>query len=468
MDDAIRPSKAIMTHGPGSVVDLSKGKSALAMSPDYWHSSNIIKEYRLANLLNVKYFRSPKEEYIRTSDGKTSSGITLRRFPVFWYCPKCRKLQPSEYCKWCSTKDNKVPTVPPRLIAGCEGGHIQDFPWRQWVGCKQQSHVLELRPSKGVSDLDVVCPECHLENPKKGIRSLQGALGPLRYQCNGKRPWIGDRASDQECNRNLVGLMRGGSNVYFPINMSSLVIPRLSWKIYARIISQSDLDFVKQAFDSSQDEKDPTFNVFLERTIEKYRPHYIDRKNSDYTEDDFKTAFLYYCKQTPSKNIKLDEWNALRDPIPPPKKGDEIEFHPEKIDISENDFLKTYFDKIVIVKRLTEVIALEGFTRIKPPKRNLKLSDKEHEKLAKSSLREISSSKWNEIKNEMIHGGKNQKSGYQHIEKVDFQTGNPLRDDDRDWLPGTKNIGEGIFFIFNKKHLSKWESNPFWNKWTDI
>ena len=43
MSDKIRPSKAIMTHGPGAIVDLQEGKSGLVMSPDYWNKYNYIR-----------------------------------------------------------------------------------------------------------------------------------------------------------------------------------------------------------------------------------------------------------------------------------------------------------------------------------------------------------------------------------------------------------------------------------------
>jgi len=473
MEDKIRPSKVTFTHGAGSIIDLSEGRSGLVMSPDYWHSYDTILERRLAEILDVRYFRAPKEGWVFTDNDWRKSGVLIRKFPYYWYCPKCRRLQNRDFCQWCSNGQEKVPTIPPRLVAACEGGHIQDFPWKSWIGCDNKNHVIEIHPSQGESDLEIRCPTCMKgkksikDNKIPGKRSLAGALGRLNLKCFGQRPWIGDNVAKEECERNLYGLMRGGSNTYFPLTMSSILIPRYCWRIYQKIINGQDLLLMKRMYDMfGKNENDQRFKDVLNKCIDNYRPYYIDIDNADYTTDDFETAFLYHCKDEPSNNIKLDEWNAFRDPGTPPKKGDELEFHPEKIDIRNYAFLTKYFDKIVAVKRLTEVIALYGFTRINPPERGLNYSDREKKDPALSSIREKDEKKWDEILNEMIDGDGALRRGYQGLVEINPSTNQPKPREKRDWLPAVKNKGEGIFFMFNIDRLKKWENNDYWKKWT--
>jgi len=471
MKDQIRPSKAIMTHAAGSIMDLKEGKSGLIMSPDYWRRYDIIHERRLAELLQVRYFRSPKNGDVLTEEGWKKAGILYRRFPYFWYCPKCRRLQNTVNCQWCRDNDEKIPTVPPRLISACKGGHLQDFPWRAWVGCNNQNHIIEIHPSTGESDLEVRCPKCMSEktptdkNPHPGVRNLSGALGKSKLKCFGHRPWIGDDEANEDCERILHGLMRGGSNTHFPLIMSSILIPKYCWRIYQKIISGQDLDFVKRIFDM-YGEDDNRFKDVLSRAIEAYRPLYIDTENPDYTIEEFETAFLYHCKDKPSANIKLDEWNAFRDPSSPPKRGDEFEFHPEKIDIGGKTFLTQFFDKIIAIKRLTEIIALYGFTRIHPPEGSIQYSNEDKKNRAKSHIREIDDVKWEIIFNEMINGDGAHRRGYHGLVEINEATGQPTSPERRDWLPGIKNKGEGIFFVFNHERLKKWESDSYWNQWT--
>ncbi len=469
MTNDIRPSKVVLTHGSGSIIDLQDGKSGLVMNPDYWHRYEIIKEKRLAKLLKVRYFRSPKGGWVTTSDGPRPAGVLYRRFPFLWYCPKCRRLQNSDTCMWCKEGDEKIPTIPPRLVAACEGGHLQDFPWKRWIGCDNENHVIELRPSTGESDIEICCPKCMVEkkptekNKSPGRKGLSGALGTLPSKCYGHRPWIGDDKANEACNRNLKGLMRGGSNVYFPMTASSILIPEYSYKIYQKIIYTDDLDLIKQLYDMVGEEN-PTFQEILQKKIEGYSPYYSG-ECPEYTMDDFKVAFMNHCKEKVSDNIKLKEWDTFKDPAAPPNEGDEYEFATEKIQIQSNPFISKYFDKVVIIKRLTEVMTLYGFTRINPPDSTItKNSGEEKDKKAFSTIRENNESKWNEIFEEMTNGDGARKRGYQGLTEIDKQTGQPNAKDKRDWLPAMKNRGEGIFFIFNKQRLNKWEKNPVWNK----
>lgn len=466
--ETVRPSKTTLMSGPGAIIDLKGGLSAMVMSPDYWLDYDEIHERRLADALDVDCFRTPRTAWVDTIDGKQTSGVLIRRFPRFWYCPRCRRLQDSLYCKYCGDKDEKVKLVPPRMVAVCEGGHIEDFPWRWWVGCRDYNHVIEIRPNAGESDLAVVCPECSRSvppseaNPTPGFRTLAGALGHLDVVCRGERPWIGDSEANEECSRRLHGVMRAGSNVYFPLSSSSILIPKFSYRIYQRVINGQDLDFMKRIYDSlGGNDGDPTFEKMLLLTIDKYRKNHIEGESADYTEDDFRRAFTHYCQPLTNSGIKGDEWSALYDPEPPPRRGDEVEFHAEKIDVSGHPLLSQFFARIVLVKMLSEVRALNGFTRINPVEGKMMWSDETQTDFARARIREKDDTRWQTIFDEMTSGKKGGRHGYKYLERVD-EHGHRVACSSRRWLPATKNKGEGIFFVLNGKRLASWEKDNAW------
>jgi hypothetical protein len=316
--------------------------------------------------------------------------------------------------------------VPPRLVAACEGGHIEDFPWRWWVGCHDSHHVLELHPNVGESDLAVICPECRKKKPTKddptpGFRTLRGALGALNLKCNGRRPWIGDDLAEEACDRKLHGLMRSGSNVYFPLTKSSILIPKFSYRIFQKVIAAPDLDFVKRGYDLVHGNvDDPTFVAMLNFTIDRYRKGYIEGDHAEYTEDDFKNAFLTYCRPRAGLSIKEEEWYSFYDPEPAPKKGDEVEFDAERLSLSDHPFLRQYFDKVVLITRLSEVRAEYGFTRINPIMKGMSYSDLESTQPAIARIREIDEARWQDILEEMSQGSEG-RSGYKGLLKIDQQ-----------------------------------------------
>jgi len=456
MDETIRPSKIVFSHGAGSVIDLQQGKSAIIMSPDYWLDYEEVVDWRLARNLGVRNFRKPKKRWIETSDGGRYSGVVIRRFPRYWYCPKCRKLQIRDKCRYC---DEEIATVPPRVIAICEGGHIQDFPWHKWVKCKEYDHVLELCPSEGESDLEVKCPKCiekkkpTKEEPNPGIRSMKGALWQLPSNCFGERPWLGSKVAREDCDRKLIGAMKGGSNVYFTLSSSSILIPKYSNGIYQNKIKTLDLETVKKMYDLyDEDVNNLIFLGILDKILDSYECYY---NNSQLTRDDFYRAFLYHCEGNFSTKLKIDEWLAYQYGTDTENIDNDDEFYAEElIEARSNNFLKQFFDKIIILRKITETVALTGFTRVNPPVTGMPYSKNEHVLPAVNSIREDDDVNWRKIRGDMI------KECY-YLERVD-EKGNVMREPDRTWYPGIQNKGEGIFFIFNLERLRKWEKNKHW------
>lgn len=413
MSDKMRPSAVIMTSGPGSILDLPERESRMVMGTAYWINHDRIYEPRLSKGLGVDHFGTPKERW--DIDSNMRVGIPTRDFPFMRLCPKCGSLSYAFKCK----DHGDIKTMPPRLVAACKDGHIQDFPWKWWCGCECSNDSRLYITGENIeaegSDLRVVCKNCHQE------RTLMGALGVLKsfngreLNCNGNRPWLGDR---EECNNKLYGLMRGASNVFFPVINSSLSIPPFSDGI------QKDIEEHRVAARSVWDNGDIRDYIRLIPNLRKF----ID--GSIYTEEDLGRAFgVMYGKNSPD-SIKGEEWDKFIHNITYRPRDD---FKADELEITGSK-LTFWFDRIVKVKKLREVVAMRGFTRIEPynydPETNNRIQDPR-----------TRPENWSELLERSIK---------------------PTLPDDQllDWLPGVEQFGEGIFFKFNESRVEHWLTNP--------
>lgn len=222
-----RQSQLVTTYGVGSLFP-SVDQSFMVMGTDYWpRTSPQLDEPRLARALGVHHFRTP-------SVGRDAGDMPVMRFPLTHYCPNCHRLgaiqklqdQQTMFCKRCPG----TRLVPSRFVACCDAGHIEDFPYWQWVHARDEdgrdakSHELSLRirgRSSSLSDIVIGC-SCGVK-PK----SLNGSFGKAALMgirsCSGHRPWL--ETDSPECDRPLRTLQRGSSNVWFGSMRSTISIP---------------------------------------------------------------------------------------------------------------------------------------------------------------------------------------------------------------------------------------------------
>lgn len=411
ISERIRPSKVVLSYGPGSIVDLPESESVMVMGVDFWKGKEIIIEPRLAKKLQVDYFGSPANKW----DDIMPLGIPMRDFPYYRVCPRCNRLwhldnlERSLMCPDC--RDRK--TIPARLIAACNAGHVQDFPWKEWCGCSCNSGdtdlYLEGRSGSVESDLIIVCKKCGQK------RGLSGALNWLdeAWICSGARPWMGDK---EACDKRLKGMLRGSSNVFFPEIETAFSIPPFSKHIY-KLIS-GHYETAKKNWQKGTLSNYIVGNEDIKEIM----------KTNDYSESDMEEAFknMYEMKDS---NIKIEEWETFTKSKLEVSLGD---FHGERIILPSDSPLRAWFQSIAVFDRLREVIALSGFTRIRPAER----------------------------------GGeaKTQRIRFNQLELDAFRRANPdvMPSMDHDcelkWMPGVELFGEGIFLEFNEKRLEKWEA----------
>lgn len=357
----IRRSQALTTFGPGSIVDLRNG-SAMMAGTDFWKDDHDIEihEPNLERVLHVSGFRTPA-----TADQGDGKDLPAVIFPRWMVCPRCNRLAPYEYfagslhrpgnlikCPEC-----KVQIYPARLIIACEKGHVDDFPWIEWVHRKSGKEIcarptLFLRArgfSSSLADLEIRCKgiDCNASASLSGATEKEN----LKFlSCQGKRPWLLDK---EYCGESIRPVQRGASNVYFSVQLSSISIPPWSravftklnphWSIF-RAMPDIALPITVQALNLPAQ-----LGMNVDDIVEAIR----QRKDQEKISED----------QLTEKQLRYHECRAIRQ-----VSGDEeflSDFKTVEADVPEN--LKGLVSKVTLVERLREVRVLIGFTRINPP-----------------------------------------------------------------------------------------------------
>ena len=201
----IRRSQLISKHGVGSIYPGTDGVSRITAGLDYWFKhenpeddKNIrqddfkIKEWRLQLRLGVSHFKTPpdyrKFEYFLQGQKNLGLKIPFLRFPTWHRCVKCNMLsRPSngltvKKMYTCQKKpkgkicDGTLVQVP--FVIFCQAGHIEDFPWNEWVhqnhkpGCDGKSLKYEYQSHKsGLDGVIITCLSCMKKRNLKNITS---------------------------------------------------------------------------------------------------------------------------------------------------------------------------------------------------------------------------------------------------------------------------------------------------------
>ena len=256
----VRPSQVITTFGPGAIVDLQT-LSVVVAGVDKWPlgDDQRIQLPRLEQKLGVECFYSaPPAE---GDFGKRPGTLPSYLFPRYQVCSnaQCGTLsEPSErtfkrhdkkpvfLCQLCG---GKVRVNPAPFIVACPSGHMDDFPWREFVhrgptSCKQPMQLKSTGKTGTVRDLQVSC-SCGV----KVKRSVGDAFGPKKHEiagaCSKKRPWFGPNNTDSKCEHSdlVVTLQRGATNSWFPAVESALSIKDAATPI-GKLLSNADPDIL--------------------------------------------------------------------------------------------------------------------------------------------------------------------------------------------------------------------------------
>ena len=415
----LRPSQIITTFGPGAVIDQPTASLIIA-GTDYWTVTDDqrIDEPRLRGLLRVRSLYRP-----RVRSDRPMGGIPAFVFPRYLVCPRCQRLATVENFHFdgrhfrCrnrrghpnQARDAPAPRAfPARFVVACAAGHLDDFPWSGYVhrGRGSNCDPLELtffesNESGAISDVFVHCRACRATRPMEASfeENAERALGP----CTGARPWLDDH--EQACGERLRTVLRGASNLYFPIIQSALSIPEWDDPIHLAIAHhEEDLERI-----DSWEKLRAALDLGVLARLRNYSADDIwEALQSRRSVDD----------EPPSQQaLRYEEFRALGEPSDPALAA-EREFQTA---FSETPAAFAHLlDRVVIVRRLREVRALEAFTRVDAPP-DLLLEDDEA------------------------------------VQRVHRQA---LMRDGHDWLPAVELLGEGVFVSLREAAVREWEALP--------
>ncbi|MBC7341781.1 MAG: DUF1998 domain-containing protein [Clostridia bacterium] len=209
-----------------------------------------VEEWRLQRQLRVDHFRLPPDFRTKRRGERIPNcylTVPFLRFPQWHFCPSCNYLfklplsaRGRQKCSKCEEKGKIRYLVQVPFVAMCEYGHIQDFPWREWVHesenpeCGKDMRLVATGGATLAGQL-VKC-ECGAKRSlaqitaadPDGTSFLSKNLNKDKskvFYCQGKKPWLGTEEGEP-CPGHLRGSLRSASNVYFAQVRSSIYLPR--------------------------------------------------------------------------------------------------------------------------------------------------------------------------------------------------------------------------------------------------
>lgn len=453
--DEIRQGSVVQTTGPGAMTVLQRGVSVMIPGLDAWYLDEsgkvavpdecILLDNHLSDALGVTHFVQPPAVGLAEQD--YSSYLNVFVFPRWAVCytPGCKSLvqmgksdtkRPN--CPRCLDLTNKKSeAVQVNFVIACESGHLDEFPWVQWVHksvtefCSNPRLTLK---SKGSGDLrgQVVACICGATRTlAKTSEATEIQLGSEQvdrttflssqldqsgapFLCAGAQPWL-RRTNPDGCGLPVRMILRNSNNIYYGAIESSILVPGNAGALSELVeLIKSDskvgtfnakllkhgFDYLKvagQIKDSIQEDRYKDFPVddvarALELALPKPDPVGVLEES-----DDSQTSTLPYDRG--------HEWTALIEPR-----------ESEDLVVRETDYVSgeiSGIGKVNAIARLKETRALKGFSRIKPVPLDA-----------------------NTGRDQLRRQGRGPNSN---------------------WFPAVRNVGEGIFIDFDLDALAAWE-----------
>lgn len=442
---AVRRGQLISPWGVGSMVNFPGDESLMVCGLDAWEEvyrnapdkdfEFIIKEERLAKRLGVSQFRLPPD-FREAGAGilNPQMKIPFVRFPLWHYCPRCgamEKLSPYGSMQRCHgpsypqmschsvNERRRQYLIPVRFISVCGQGHIEDFPFMEWVHRDQSVSEycsLRMRAGRSSGHLSGIKIECSCGSSRSlGSAFNDNSLKNINKLCSGSRPWLGEFYSDaSHCGHDLKVVQRGASNVYFSSVRSSIYLPKWDKTVDRRVIEvlDSKWEFLtrrringkldERTFEDIAELKGVDFNKLLAAAEIRLNGEPESKPTSDDEE-----------------LFRKEEYDAILAGLG----GENQDFYVVKK--SADEYLPVvgrFFKSIALLHKLRETRAFAGFSRLLP----------EDGKEPSARKKELS-----------------------------------IRQD-INWLPAMVVRGEGIFLEFNRNELNKWEQTKAARRATEL
>lgn len=443
----IRQSQLITPFGIGSLVNVNN-QSLMIKDSQFWNFDNckIFHDIRLEKVMNSNGFIEPP--VMDNESYGSESYVPCVNFPQWYFSPTDHQLKryrawkelagtgnENSFKYWPFKKNSKrrrVELIPVRIICVCPKGHVQDFPWIEWVhqndDPQNDNHELELYStgySGGIDDLSVKCTTCNKKRSLRGIFSdkFNKKLEQMHVSCNGKYLWKKDDIGS-ECKEPLTAILKNASNFYFPNISVSVNIPFENDETIEIIKNDEDFKVVMDKVHKknlSKSEASEKLDMFLEDIASRVG------KSKDKVVDVIFDNILNESESNDISDQIMDYRRAEFEVLSGKRDFDKESGRLNILEYDDHDLKGNGFDYsniisgVTLVKQLEVVNVLRSFSRIRSTdtdsmKENLETTGDEAE------VKEVS------LKRVQTDGK----------------------------YVGMRFLGEGIFISFKKESINKW------------
>ena len=428
------------------MINFPKDESLMVLGLDMWEEkfrtiSELdefkVTEERLAKRLGVRDFRLPPD-FRDPGQGVTNPSLKIPfvRFPRWHYCTRCGHMEKV------SIYDSHKPTctgvsfgsgrscseipekkrqklIPVRFIAICPHGHIQDFPFIEWVHGGTQpegQHNLRLRAGRSsgaLTGIEITC-SCGAHKTMGGAFNEQ-SLTKIGVTCSGGRPWLGEEAernNTTHCGQHLIVVQKGASNVYFSQVRSSIYLPQWEKSVDRKLVEvlEKNWGFLTTGMENGNFQR-MRFELVAERNFAEEKKFFYTEKLLEAATKRISGADSSNTDDSEEKYRKM-EYDAILAEVG----GENQDFFVTKNlantydDAETGGAISTGFTSIGLLHKLRETRAFVGFSRWLPDDGKSLDAKKDFIKLGRSIT----------------------------------------------WLPAVVVKGEGVFFEFSEKRLKEW------------
>lgn len=468
MKTNLRRNQLIAPFGVGALHVLKGSRAVVTGGLDFWFRNATheqircvrVQEPRLQTRLGVSHFRLPPGPETELPDAPPQM-IPLFRFPTWFVCPRCHQMDSRNLgaegevaCKNPKCEEETMSQI--RFAAVCDHGHLQDFPWREWVhrdknpSCHEKL-TYHAGGNGSLADIQIRC-SCKKSRSLEGIMSgdmpnhatkkkgwsfLTSALTSDKgkkvdansakhsdpFHCQGGRPWLGEPLGE-ECNRPLRAILINATNVHYAYLHSALWIPDGGVEgELGRLKQELDKPEIRMKIQLARTLDMPASliaNAIVKRWPEKlaaFDPNLILEALDGGGVDNQELPDGLNEEET----LRYPEYLKLQEHRSPKTSDDFLEVRIADVkQLPQN--LQQCVESVSLVDKLRETRVMNGFTRLVP--------------LAAPDAPRPS-----------VHLWKNP----------------PVADTDK-WLPAALVFGEGIFIRFAEKPLQEWEDKELVKK----
>ncbi len=424
-----RMNQSISTFAPGALVDLPQD-AVIMGGTDGWKYDNakpfpVIDEPRLRRkierLLDLPEHTLTLRQPPVAEETLTNfmPRVTAYRFPNWFVVqnierpaggyPRRRLVaaRDLEKGRFRAPDGKRYPVVAVRFVRACTCGHIGDIDWNFFVheGTKECHRELWIEERGTSGDLAAVYIKCGCGAERSMAQAQRRELKALGY-CDGSRPWLGahSRESCNEINRLLI---RSATNAHFPQLFSVISIPQ-HVSPCDEAVRRLYSDHLRDVASVGDVETLMKLVPLVKRELEAHTP----QQAFDAIER-LRGASGGPADDRPVKTVEFEALAAVEGETG--RNAPDADFYACSLprDRWEDAPQTDPIERVVLVHRLREVMALVGFTRLEA-------------------------------------------AGPDTSGELDVDVQRAAIGTQSDWVPAVENRGEGIFIQFRASAVAKW------------